>query len=95
MHKLGLAKAFDERVGHLRRYSVEELVYKCIKSGFIILETRKNEGIVRNFLYLNPIAGKFIRFIKFYLTDIVSFIDFISLKLFGESNIFIVVKKSS
>lgn len=93
LHRLGVAREFDKRVGHLRRYTIEELVEKSKKCGFIVLETQKTEGIVRNFLFLNPIAGKFVRFIKFFLSDWVTFVDDISLRLFGESNIFIVLQK--
>lgn len=93
MYKLGLANKFDQRVGHLRRYTLDELVDKCKSAGFKILETKKTEGIVRNFLFLNPVAGKFIRFIKFFIGDLVTFIDEISLKIFGESDLFVVVKK--
>jgi len=93
MYKFGLADAFDQKVGHLRRYSFGELVDKCKSVGFKVLETKKTEGIVRNFLFLNPIAGKSIRFIKFFIADFVMFIDKISLKIFGESDIFVIVKK--
>jgi len=93
MHKLGLAKTFDRKVGHLRRYAMDELVNKCKLVGFEIVETKKTEGIIRNFLFLNPIVGKSIRFIKFFIADIVTLIDEISLKLFGESDIFVIVKK--
>lgn len=93
LYKLGLVKDFDKRVGHLRRYSVRELSNLCKKNGFKILETKKTEGILRNFLFLNPIAGKFIRFIKFFLVDIVSFLDNVSLRLFGESQLFVVAQK--
>lgn len=93
LHKLGMAKEFDKRVGHLRRYTIKELEGKAIKCGFTVLETKKTEGIVRNFLFLNPIAGKLVRFIKFFLSDWVTFVDDISLRLFGESNIFIVLQK--
>jgi ubiquinone/menaquinone biosynthesis C-methylase UbiE len=93
MHKLGLAKDFDNRVGHLRRYSVEKLILKAQKQGFIVLETRKTEGIIRNFLFLNKYAGKLVRFVKYFIADIVTFFDDISTKLFGESNIYIILKK--
>jgi len=93
LFKLGLAHEFDLKVGHLRRYTVNELVDKCESVGFKILETKKTEGVVRNFLFLNPIASKFIRFIKFFIADFVTFIDEISLKIFGESDIFVIVKK--
>lgn len=93
LHKLGYTKDFDKSVGHLRRYTLEELTRKCKKTGFTILETKKTEGVIRNFLFLNPIAGKFVRFIKFFLSDWVTYIDNLSLKLFGESNLFVVVHK--
>lgn len=93
MYRLRRAKEFDERVGHLRRYTVEELIKKCEKAGFEILDTRKTEGILRNFLFLNPIAGQFVRFIKFFLSDIITWVDNIGLRLFGESQIFVIVKK--
>lgn len=93
MYKLGLAHEFDQRVGHLRRSTLYELVDKCKLAGFKIVETKKTEGIVRNFLFLNPVAGKFIRFIKFFIADFVTLVDEISLKIFGESDIFVIVKK--
>ena len=91
LYRLGLAKEFDKRVGHLRRYTLSELVNKCQKAKFTILETRKTEGALRNFLFLNPVAGKFVRFIKFFLSDIISLLDWISLRFFGESQVFVVV----
>ncbi|RJQ38902.1 class I SAM-dependent methyltransferase [Candidatus Microgenomates bacterium] len=93
LFRWGLASEFDNRVGHLRRYSLIELVRKCENAGFKVLETRKTEGLLRNFLFLNPIGGKVLRFIKFFLSNIVTFVDEIFLKIFGESNIFIIVKK--
>ena len=93
LYRLGIATEFDIRVGHLRRYTIQELARKCEKTGFKILETKKTEGIIRNFLFLSPIAGRFIRFIKFFVSDWITYIDELSLKLFGESNMFIVLQK--
>jgi SAM-dependent methyltransferase len=93
LHKLGLAKKFDKEVGHLRRYTLEDLKSKCKKCGFAIIGERKTEGVVRNFLFLNPVAGKFLRLVKFFVSDIVTGIDAISLKMFGESNVFVIVQK--
>lgn len=93
LYRLGLASKFDRQVGHLRRYSSTNLQDICTKTGFKVLEIRKTEGIIRNFLFINPVAGKFVRFIKFFISDFISIIDHISLKLFGESQIFIVVQK--
>lgn len=93
LYKLRLTKKFDREVGHLRRYTIAEITNLCKSAGFKIVETKKEEGILRNFLFINPIAGKLIRFIKFYLVDIVTFLDKISLKLFGESDLVIIAKK--
>lgn len=93
LYKTGYAEAFDKRVGHLRRYTVEELKDKCIKAGFEIVATKKTEGVIRNFLYLNPIAGKLIKFIRYFIIDIALFVDWISMKLFGESDLFIIIRK--
>lgn len=93
MYKMGKATEFDKRVGHLRRYTIKELVDQCKKEGFEILETKKTEGILRNYLYLNPIAGKFIRFIKFFMVDVLLFLDTLSMKVFGESDLFVIIKK--
>lgn len=93
LHRLGYAKGFDKRVGHLRRYTMEEIVTKCKEAKFEIVETKKTEGILRNFLFLNPIAGNLIRVIKSFLIDVALFLDDISRKLFGESDLFVIVKK--
>lgn len=93
LHKVGLTKRFDKEVGHLRRYTVNDLSKVLISNGFRIKHTKKVEGVIRNFLFVNPFAGKFIRFIKFFFSDFVTFIDGASLKLFGESNFVIVAEK--
>lgn len=93
LYKLGLAENFDRRVGHLRRYTLNELINKCENVGFKILEAKKTEGIIRNFLYLNSVAGKFIRFIKYFISDLVMLVDQFSIKIFGESDLFIIVQK--
>lgn len=94
LYKLGLLKKFDREVGHVRRYTLEELVDLCKKNNFKIIETNKTEGIVRNFLFINPIAGKSIKIINRVGGNVVTAIDNVSLKLFGESQIFVVVEKN-
>lgn len=93
LYRLGYAKNFDKRVGHLRRYTVNSLVNISKEAGFKIMETKKVEGLLRNFLFLNPFAGKLIRFIKFYVSDIVTFVDNLLIPIFGESNLILVLKK--
>jgi SAM-dependent methyltransferase len=93
LFRLGLARDFDKSVGHLRRYSIEGLISKIEKSGFKVQKVEKNEGIIRNSLYLFPLLGFSIRFIRGPISDFVSYIDNITIKLFGESNIYIVAIK--
>jgi 2-polyprenyl-3-methyl-5-hydroxy-6-metoxy-1,4-benzoquinol methylase len=95
LHKLGATKKFDNEVGHLRRYDLRHL-RKLIKDvGFRILETKKTEGIFRNFLFVNPYAGKLVRYLNYsgLLSDMATLLDNISLKFFGESNYIIVARK--
>lgn len=93
LYRLGLAKKFDKRVGHLRRYTFKELEKMLKKNDFIITREEKVEGVIRNFLFVNRGAGKLVRYVKFFIADIVTFFDGISLKLFGESNLFIIARK--
>jgi len=93
LFKLGYAKGFDKKVGHLRRYTIEGLSKQCKDTDLKILETQKIEGILRNFLFLNPVASKFVRFIKFFMSDIVTFVDNLTIPIFGESNIIVVTRK--
>lgn len=94
LYKLGLLKKFDTEVGHLRRYTEESLIKKIKKLGFEIIDTHKTEGILRNLLFTNNIVGQFVRFInKFNLSLPVTIADNFSLKLFGESQIFVVAQK--
>lgn len=93
LFRMGYAKRFDEKVGHLRRYNVEQLSSMFKTEGFKILEIKKTEGILRNFLFLSSYAGWLIRFIKFPFSLVVEKIDDIFLALFGESDIFIIAQK--
>lgn len=95
LHRLGLAKEFDTRVGHLRRYNMEDLVSLLKKNKFRILRKQNTEGLLRNFLFVfqignfpNRLANKFT-----LISDIFTIIDNIVLNLFGESNLMIICKK--
>lgn len=93
IYRLGLAEKFDKEVGHLRRYSKNEIVNLVRENNFKIIEIVENEGIFRNFLFINNFAGKLIRFFKFSLSDLVTLLDNFSLRLFGESNYFIIARR--
>lgn len=95
LNRLGLTKEFDNRVGHLRRYSLLNLKKLLRTSSFRIEEIERTEGIIRNFLFVNPFAGKLVRIINHFGSDFVTYIDNVSLKLFGESNYIIVAQKQS
>ncbi len=93
LYRMGLLKKFDKKVGHLRRYSIDELCNKIERNGFNIIEVKKVEGILRNFLFTNSVAGKGIKFIKFIFSDSLTLIDNLLVYLFGESNFIIVARK--
>ncbi len=93
LYRWGLTKNFDRKVGHLRRYSIKELEVLCVKNGLDVIYIKKTEGILRNFLFINPIASKFIRFIKYFISDIIAFIDNATIPFLGESNIIMVARK--
>lgn len=92
LYKIGLAQNFDKRVGHLRRYSRQQISNLIKKSGFIIEEVKLTEGILRNFFFLTKF-GWFIKFFKGVISDIVTAIDNLLIQFFGESQIFIVARK--
>jgi 2-polyprenyl-3-methyl-5-hydroxy-6-metoxy-1,4-benzoquinol methylase len=93
LNKLGLTKEFDKRVGHLRRYSQLDLERLLKVNNFKVEEIKKTEGIIRNFLFVNPLAGKLIRVVNRFGSDFVTYLDNISIKLFGESNYIIIAKR--
>lgn len=95
LYKIGYAKKFDEKVGHLRRYSSSELIDLIENNGFRIIEIIKAEGILRNFLFLNSVAGSLIRIINKinFLGNIITFFDSLTIVLFKESNLILVAEK--
>lgn len=93
LYKLGVLKGFDDRVGHLRRYSEEELSLKLNKTGYEIVSLYKTEGALRNFLFTNKFGGFLIKFLKGFLSDLVAILDGFLVPLFGESQIYVVARK--
>ena len=93
--KLGAIKKFDQVSGHLRRYTLDSLRLLLEKNQFKVIYTQKTEGLVRNSLYvfrLNLIiklANKFP-----FISDLITWLDNITLKLLGESQLIIVAKAS-
>ncbi len=93
LYRLGLLDTFEKEVGHLRRYTEEDLKELVEKNGFEVLSSGVHEGILRNFLFTNPVAGKLLRFVKWHISDIVASIDALTIPIFGESNIHLTAKK--
>lgn len=93
LYRIGYAKKFDREVGHLRRYNSEKLLDLLTDAGFKIEYINRNEGVLRNFLFLNPTAGKSIRFLRSFIARSVTAIDNLIIPVFGESDIMIVAKK--
>lgn len=91
--RIGLTRKFDRNVGHIRRYSESEIKVQIENVGFSITKVVKTEGIIRNSLYILSPFGFIIKFIKGYITDIVTFLDDISGQLFGYSDIIILARK--
>lgn len=93
LYKLGLLNGFDRKVGHLRRYDIDELTNNIRLKRFKIICVTRVEGILRNFLFTNDEVGKLIRFIRGPLSSLFTFIDKLTIPVFGYSNIQIVAKK--
>ncbi|MBI5358323.1 class I SAM-dependent methyltransferase [Candidatus Amesbacteria bacterium] len=93
LYKMGLLNKFDKRVGHLRRYTEEELLKKIKLSGLKIISLYKREGILRNSLFNLNGFGWIIRFIRGPMINIVSYIDMLTVGLFGESDLQVIAQK--
>lgn len=93
LYRMGLLSNFDNRVGHLRRYSPKSFSKMFTDFGFIIVDEIYVEGLLRNMLFTNKVLGFFVRFVRFPVTIIINGIDNILGRLFGYSNIYLVVRK--
>lgn len=93
LHRMGLLKAFDKNAGHLRRYSVNRFIKLFESNGFKIVELIKTEGILRNFLFTNKYASFFLKFITGLLVYPMNIVDDLLVKIFGESNYYLIAKK--
>lgn len=93
--KIRRFKKRDKTFGHVKRYSENELKRYLKKFGFKIIEIHHAEGPFRNFLFISPLGKIPLKFANRFeiVSDIFTFIDNISLKLFGSSQIIIVAQK--
>lgn len=94
LFRMGVAKSFDKRVGHLRRYNEQTLVDIVERSGMKVERVCKMEGVLRNSLFLIPQLGFFVRFLRGLLSDVVTLVDGVLVSIFGESCLFVVARKT-
>lgn len=95
LYRLGLAKKFDKRVGHLRRYTFGKINKLIEKKKLKIINMQKTEGIIRNFIFSFKINIPIIKLANRtkIASKIIAIIDKISLQIFGASQIIIVAQK--
>jgi len=85
---------FDERVGHLRRYNAVQIFNLLYETGFELVEFKLCEGYLRNWLYNDRVGRIFMKFNRFFMKNIITFLDDkLFTPMFGESDIIIVAKK--
>ena len=90
VHRLKIAlfgrDAFDETVGHLRRYTPEILCEKLTRHGFRVIEVEPVEGPVRNFLFTTRFGQRLLAFaVRHRLARVVTSADNCALRAFGDS----------
>jgi 2-polyprenyl-3-methyl-5-hydroxy-6-metoxy-1,4-benzoquinol methylase len=93
LNKIGLLNNFDNTVGHLRRYSVDEIVSLLKNNKFQIEKIVKSEGVLRNILFTQTGFGWLVKILKYPISSVFTAIDNLFGKLFGYSNVIIVCRK--
>ncbi|KXK11096.1 MAG: hypothetical protein UZ22_OP11002000478 [Microgenomates bacterium OLB23] len=94
--RIGFLDGFEKRVGHVHRYSTEEIVAKVKLAGFTIEQEFETEGFVRNFMYTSTIGTKvLLRIINrmYVVQRFFEILDYVAIRLAGTSDIIIVAKK--
>ncbi len=95
LYKLKSIKAYDQKIGHLRRYSAKTLSNKLKEGKFKVLKIKKTEGIIRNFLFFTSYGTFLLKIINRFplFTKVFEKTDNLFLKIFKESQITIIAKK--
>lgn len=95
LYKIGLAKNFDQRVGHLRRYNVIALKKKLKESNFRISKIIYQDGPFRNTFFIFKSFDPIIRIANrfSFISDLFTIIDNLSTRFFEPADICIVAKK--
>lgn len=87
-----LYKKFDAEVGHLRRYTSEELTQKIRAAGFDIIRVYKTESLLRNLLFILHL-DVLIKCIRGPLVPVFHWFDERLVTIFGASNCIVVARK--
>ena len=87
--------SFDENVGHLRRYSVHQITDLVRSSNLSVIDVRRAEGFIRNFFFVTSIGNRLLPFMKWPVMLIIDVLDYLTLLLLGESQIFVVARKET
>ncbi len=93
--KIKKFKEKDKTFGHVKRYSTNEIKKYLEKFGFKILEVHFAEGPLRNFLFITNLGKIPLKFANRFvvISNLLTFLDNLSIKLFGYSQIIIVAQK--
>ena len=92
LYPLGYFAAFDEEVGHVRRYTKKGLQELLESHGFSVTAIYATEGILRNILFTSKL-GFVIRFIRGPLVPLFHALDDVFVRLFGPCDYFVVARK--
>jgi ubiquinone/menaquinone biosynthesis C-methylase UbiE len=94
VYKFGMAKEFDKKVGHLRRYSVPDFYGLVSEAGFDIVRLKKNQGFLRDVFFIFPFGDLIIRAANRFgfVSDLLTLVDNLFLPL-GEAQIIILAKR--
>ena len=94
LYRLGLLNRFDKKVGHLRRYNLNNVKDLINSSGLQTVEEFKTEGILRSILYTNSIVGLIIKFTRFnIINNLITYIDNMTIPIFRESQLIFICRK--
>jgi len=92
LYRWGFYRQFDQRVGHLRRYTVKSLTQLLARHGFKIIKVKPVEGPPRNILFTTRLGG-LIKFMKGPLVPIFHWLDQLAAQIWGASDIMILASK--
>lgn len=91
-YKMGFYQNFDEKVGHLRRYTRKGLTKLIEKQGFVVIDVKERESILRNILFTTKL-GIIIKLIRGPLIPLFHVFDRFLIKVFGPTDIMVLAKK--